>query len=123
MEHIKLINMRVQLWPYTSASSAPLGGPDTPWLTRWLNVSEGPGNVEICACRSGVYGWLTLVTSKTVQLKSKLQHIGIWLAAAYPAVYPCSFFRHLLIVLSLPTGKIRQAFHKCCDRYFRFVTW
>lgn len=79
---------------YTTALSAPLGGPDTHWLAWWLNVSEGPGKVEFCACRNGVYGWLTLVTSKPVHLKSELQHTGTWLVAAWPLpkVYACNFF-------------------------------
>ena len=54
--NVELINARVQFWPCCSiASSVLLKGPDAPWLMRWLNVAEGPGQVEFCACRSGVY--------------------------------------------------------------------
>jgi hypothetical protein len=67
----------------------------------------------------------TLV-DKIVQLKSKIQHIGTWSAAALPlrrlCYLPALFFRLLrLIALSFQQGKNSQRFKKIVFFFFTFL--
>jgi hypothetical protein len=61
-----------------------------------------------------------------VQLKSRLQHTGMWSPAAWPphlqGCYPVVFFLYLsLMALSCPQGIIRRAFPKCYYLSFFFT--
>ena len=77
-----------------------------------LRISELSVHIVNCIC-----------TYKGVQFKSKPQHTGNWMAAAWPPRHLCYrptvFFHHPLIALSLLQENIRRDFQECY--FFNFI--
>jgi len=96
-KEVAVVKFRTQTLPHLGSSQVP----------KVRRLVESSNNM----CKS-----TRICINKGGHLKSKLQHTGIWSAAAWPPLHlcyhPAVFFRHLrVIALSLPQVKIRSTIH------------